>query len=335
MKLRTVEYDKSTNAINLIDQRNLPFKLNYINCHTSDQCAKLIKDMATRGAGAIGAMAAYGMAQAIIMGEDIDKAHTTLLNARPTAVDLKNGIDYVYAHPLDPYNAAQNFVEGIVKDCEELKRHGQELIKPNMRVLTHCNAGWLAFVEEGTGSATAPIYGAHDEGKKPFVWVDETRPRLQGAQLTAWELERYGVEHKIITDNSAASLMAQGKVDLIITGADRVCAKSGHAFNKIGTYSLAVLAEYHDIPFYIAAPKSTLDKDKTFDQVVIEERDEKEVKYIHGSTTRPWNGYGTVLAANEGSSALNQAFDCTPPELICGYITPKGVVLADELLGIH
>ena len=324
MKLRTVEYDKSINAINLIDQRNLPFKLDYINCHNSEECATLIKDMATRGAGAIGAMAAYGMAQAIIMGEDVDKAHTTLLNARPTAVDLKNGIDYVYAHQLDPYNAAQNFVEGIIKDCEELKRHGQKLIKPNMRILTHCNAGWLAFVEEGTGSATAPIYGAHDEGKKPFVWVDETRPRLQGAQLTAWELERYGVEHKIITDNSAAALMAQGKVDLIITGADRVCAKSGHAFNKIGTYSLAVLAEYHDIPFYIAAPKSTLDKDKTFDQVVIEERDENEVKNVRGTAI-----------ANEGRSALNQAFDCTPPELICGYITPKGIVLADELLGIH
>ena len=230
MKLRTVEYDKSINAINLIDQRNLPFKLNYINCHDSEECAKLIKDMATRGAGAIGAMAAYGMAQAIVNEELVTGAYKTLLHARPTAVDLKNGIDYVLANQDDPVKAAENFVEGIVKDCEELKRHGQKPIKPNMRILTHCNAGWLAFVEEGTGSATAPIYGAHDEGKKPFVWVDETRPRLQGAQLTAWELERYGVEHKIITDNSAASLMAQGKVDLIVTGADRVCAKSGHAF---------------------------------------------------------------------------------------------------------
>ena len=334
MKLRTVEYDKSINAINLIDQRNLPFKLDYINCHNSEECAKLIKDMATRGAGAIGAMAAYGMAQAIIMGENIDIAHTTLLNARPTAVDLKNGIDYVYAHPLDPYNAAQNFVEGIVKDCEELKRHGQELIKPNMKVLTHCNAGWLAFVEEGTGSATAPIYGAHDEGKKPFVWVDETRPRLQGALLTAWELERYGVEHKIITDNSAASLMSQGAVDLIITGADRVCAKSGHAFNKIGTYSLAVLAKYHGIPFYIAAPKSTLDKDNTFDKVVIEERNENEVKQITGQTLHMEEEI-EVAIANKNSKAYNQAFDVTPPELITGYITPKGIVKADELLGIH
>jgi methylthioribose-1-phosphate isomerase len=267
MKLRTVEYDKSINAINLIDQRNLPFKLNYINCHNSEECATLIKDMATRGAGAIGAMAAYGMAQAIIMGENIDIAHTTLLNARPTAVDLKNGIDYVYAHPLDPYNAAQNFVEGIVKDCEELK-------------------------------------------------------------------ERYGVEHKIITDNSAASLMAQGKVDLIVTGADRVCAKSGHAFNKIGTYSLAVLAEYHDIPFYIAAPKSTLDKDNTFDKVVIEERNENEVKQVTGETLF-MEEVIEVAITNKNSKAYNQAFDCTPPELITGYITPIGIVKADELLGIH
>lgn len=335
MKLRTVEYDKSINAINLIDQRKLPFKLNYINCHDSEECAKLIKNMATRGAGAIGAMAAYGMAQAIIMNEDIDKAYTTLLNARPTAVDLKNGIDYVYAHPLDPYNAAENFVEGIVKDCEEIKRCGSELIGKREGILTHCNAGWLAFVEEGTGSATAPIYGAHDQGKEPFVFVDETRPRLQGSSLTAWELDRYGVNHAIITDNSAASYMARGCIDKIITGTDRIVAHTGHVFNKIGTYSLAVLAHYHGIPFYIAAPLSTLDRDtKDYKVVSIENRSEEEVKQVPGLTLHMEEEI-EVTIANKNSKAYNQAFDVTPPELITGYITPKGIVKADELLGIH
>tara|TARA_R100000278_G_scaffold21670_1_gene20524 strand:- start:101 stop:1108 length:1008 start_codon:yes stop_codon:yes gene_type:complete len=335
MKLRTVEYDKSINAINLIDQRNLPFKLNYINCHDSEECAKLIKDMATRGAGAIGAMAAYGMAQAIVNEELVTGAYKTLLHARPTAVDLKNGIDYVLANQDDPVKAAENFVEGIVKDCEEIKRHGSELIGRREGILTHCNAGWLAFVEEGTGSATAPIYGAYDQGKEPFVFVDETRPRLQGSSLTAWELDRYGVNHAIITDNSAASYMAKGCVDKIITGTDRIVARTGHVFNKIGTYSLAVLANYHKIPFYVAAPVSTLDKKTTNYKIInIENRNEEEVKQITGQTLHMEEEI-EVRIANKNSKAYNQAFDVTPPELITGYITPKGIVKADELLGIH
>lgn len=340
MKLRTVEYDESTNVIKLIDQRDLPHKLNYITCHDSEECADLIKKMATRGAGAIGAMAAYGMAQAHRStccpghSKTTRKAYNTLLKARPTAVDLKNAIDFVNESD-DPSLAATEFVENIVRDCEEIKRHGAELINRREGILTHCNAGWLAFVEEGTGSATSPIYGAYDQGKEPFVFVDETRPRLQGSSLTAWELERYGVNHAIITDNSAASYMESGCVEKVITGTDRIIAKTGHVFNKIGTYSLAVLAKYHGIPFYIAAPLSTLDRTTTnYKTVKIENRCENEVKHAWGQTLHMEEDI-EVSIANKGSKAYNRAFDVTPPELITGYITPKGVVNCDELSGLH
>ena len=334
MKLRTVEYDEHTNVIKLIDQRELPHKLEYITCDNSEECASLIKGMATRGAGAIGAMAAYGMAQAYKNCEPITKAYDTLLGARPTAVDLKNAIDFVSKSDDPPY-AAIEFVGNIVRDCEDIKRYGAELIKHREGILTHCNAGWLAFVEEGTGSATSPIYGAYDQGKEPFVFVDETRPRLQGSSLTAWELERYGVNHAIITDNSAASYMESGCIEKVITGTDRIIAKTGHVFNKIGTYSLAVLAKYHGIPFYIAAPLSTLDRTTTnYKTVKIENRCESEVKHVRGQTLHMEEDI-EVSIANKGSKAYNRAFDVTPPELITGYITPKGIVSYDELSRLH
>jgi methylthioribose-1-phosphate isomerase len=231
--------------------------------------------------------------------------------------------------------AAEEFANEDVGHCEEIGRHGAKLIRSGMNVLTHCNAGWLAFVD--IGSATAPMYAAQAQGKKFHVFCDETRPRSQGATLTAWELAQEKISHQIIADNAAGHLMQRGKIDLVIVGSDRTLGRTGEVANKIGTYTKAVLAHRHRIPFYVAIPLSTIDwKLKTGFAIPIEERSSSEVLGAWGTiqnqkskTKNQKSQY--VRIANPGSPAFNPGFDVTPPELITGIITPVGIFKPRDL----
>jgi S-methyl-5-thioribose-1-phosphate isomerase len=215
-----------------------------------------------------------------------------------------------------------------VEHCRAIGKHGAKLIRSGMNVLTHCNAGWLAFVD--IGSATAPMYEAQTQGKKFHVFCDETRPRCQGATLTAWELAQQGISHQVIADNAAGLLFAQGKIDLVIVGSDRTLGRTGEVANKIGTYTKAVLAKRHGVPFYVAIPLSTIDWDmKSGGEIPIEERNETEVLGAWGTLKNGNRAY--VRVANPTSSAFNPGFDVTPPELITGIITPAGIFRPQNL----
>jgi methylthioribose-1-phosphate isomerase len=305
--------------------------------------------MVVRGAGAIGATAAYGLAQGAraFRGRDLKRlslhmnaVYQTLQAARPTAVDPVNAMNEVRSRMSQGKSvseqqdlalaAAQDFANDDVRHCEAIGRQGGPLIQDGMRILTHCNAGWLAFVDVGT--ATAPLYAAQAAGRKFHVFCDETRPRSQGATLTAWELAQQGIAHEIIADNAAGHLMQQGEIDLVIVGSDRTLGRTGEVTNKVGTYTKAVLAERHNIPFYVAIPLSTIDWNLSSGRdVPIEERDESEVLGAWGVMPRSRGsgpGFGRrvyVRVANPNSSARNPAFDVTPPELITGIITPMGI----------
>ncbi len=307
----TVSYNPNSNIITLIDQNKLPHRLEYIDTNNFFDTAICISDMNIRGAGAIGAIAAFGMAQGIRNGYSQKIVYETLLATRPTAVDLKNGLDYV-KKSINKEDAAIKFAASNKAECLKIGKVGNSLIKNNYNILTHCNAGALAFVNYG--SALSPIYEASKRGKKVHVFVDETRPRLQGAKLTAWELSHNKIPNTVITDNAAGFLMAQRKIDMVLVGADRILKKTGEIFNKIGTYSLAILAKYHNIPFYVCAPHSTLDPDTNDSiEVKIEERGWDEVCEI--------DGHKIFSSKN----ILNYAFDITPQELITGYIFPSGI----------
>jgi translation initiation factor eIF-2B subunit alpha/methylthioribose-1-phosphate isomerase len=281
--------------------------------------------MIVRGAGTIGATAAYGLAQAYLEGADIGKAYRTLLQTRPTAADLKHALDRVRAEAGSAKEAvatAQVIADEYVERAQRIATVGLPLVKNGSRILTHCNAGWLALVD--WGSAPAPIYLAHRQGRKVFVWVDETRPRNQGANLTSWEFLQEGVPHKIIADNAGGFYMRHGDVDLCIVGADRIAA-NGDVANKIGTYQKAVLAHENGIPFYVAAPTSTIDlKCKNGDAIPIEERDEDEVHYVREGSRR-------VRVSPRGARAANPAFDVTPAKYITGIITENGIVKPGEV----
>jgi len=226
--------------------------------------------------------------------------------------------------------AAEEFASEDARHCREIGRHGAKLIRDGMNVLTHCNAGWLAFVD--FGSATAPMYAAQARGRKFHVFCDETRPRSQGATLTAWELAQQKISHQIIADNSAGLLMARGKIDLVIVGSDRTLGRTGEVANKIGTYTKAVLAKRHRVPFYVAIPISTIDWDlKSGCAIPIEERDESEVLGAWGVNSRGRRDY--VRVANPASRAFNPGFDVTPAELITGIVTPLGIFKPRELWG--
>jgi len=344
---RTVRFDESRNSVVLIDQRKLPYRYELVFTKDFYETARAIKDMTVRGAGAIGATAAYGMAQAALSfrGEDktafeslIFEAMHQLKSARPTAVDPANAIDFVMSRVISNDSiddqkksilaAAHEFAEAQIKQCYNIGLHGAELLFDGMRILTHCNAGALAFV--AIGSATAPIYVAKNLGKKTYVFCDETRPRCQGASLTAWELARAGISHEIIVDNCAGYLMSKRQIDAVIVGCDRLLAKTGHIVNKIGTYTKAVLAHRHSIPFYVALPISTIDwQCDSVDLVPIEERDSDEVLYMNGLDMD--GVIRRIRIANPGSPARNPAFDITPPDLITAYITPIGVLKRSEL----
>ncbi len=301
-------------VVKMIDQRILPKKLKVITIKDYHEMAEAIANMTVRGAPAIGAAAAYGMALAWKAGEDLNVAAKAIKATRPTAFDLFYAVDLMLSKSKgDLVKESELYAEGIIAMCRTIGEHGAPLIKDGMRLLTHCNAGALATVDFGT--ALAPMRVAHRGGKKFFVYVDETRPRLQGAKLTSWELLNEGIEHAIIADNAAGYYMMKGKVDMVIVGADRI-AVNGDFANKIGTYEKAVLAKENGIPFYVAAPISTFDRSlKGESDIVIEERSPNEVLLID-----------TVEIAPKGAKALNPAFDVTPAKYVTGFITERGIL---------
>ena len=343
----TVSFDPGKNAVLLIEQRLLPHEFRVVATRDFRATAAAIQDMVVRGAGAIGATAAYGLAQGVraFRGNDrrkfqrhIEIVFQMLKNARPTAVDPVNAMAQVRATMATGATvieqqrlalaAAEAFAREDVEHCMAIGRHGAKLIRDGMKVLTHCNAGWLAFVD--VGSATAPIYAAQAQGRRFHVYCDETRPRSQGATLTAWELAQQGISHQIIADNAAGLLFARGEIDLVIVGSDRTLGRTGEVANKIGTYTKAVLAQRHGVPFYVAIPLSTIDwAMKRGRDLPIEERDGSEVLGAWGRTRAGRREY--VRVANPSSGAFNPGFDVTPPELITGIITPAGIFKPNEL----
>ncbi|UCD92400.1 MAG: S-methyl-5-thioribose-1-phosphate isomerase [Methanobacteriota archaeon] len=309
-------------TVKLIDQRILPDEFKIFSAGSVEEVAFAIEDMVVRGAPAIGATAAYGMALAKMLGREMDVAASILKDTRPTAHDLFHAVNHMekaIQEGLDPASAARRYADDITARCKKIGMNGNNLIKDGDRILTHCNAGALATVDFGT--ALAPIRAAHRSGKGIFVWADETRPRCQGASLTSWELLQEGIPHAIIADNAAGYYMRKGEVNLAIVGADRV-AGNGDVANKIGTYEKAVVAKENGIPFYVAAPASTFDFSlSNGDQIPIEERSPEEVLVIRGKNIAP-----------EGAEARNPAFDVTPAKYIAGYITEKGVLSSEELI---
>ncbi|MCX6305239.1 MAG: S-methyl-5-thioribose-1-phosphate isomerase [Bacteroidetes bacterium] len=335
MKVNGIDYQtvwmKGTSVF-FIEQNLLPFQFSIREAKTCSDSCHAIRTMMVRGAGAIGALAGFAMAQAALESPEQDyhsflqKARIVIESTRPTARNLFYAVEKVHTAALisaaGAVSAAQQVACRDAGDSRKIGEFGNALILDGMNIETHCNAGWLAFVDYGT--ALSPIYLAHQLGKKIFVYADETRPRSQGARLTAWELKQAGVPHTIIPDNAGAWLMSLGKIDMVIVGADRIAA-NGDTANKIGTLEKAIAAKEYGIPFYVAAPTSTFDihcPDGT--HIPIEERSEDEVLYQDGITID--GRHERILVCSPGSSALNPAFDVTPAKLITGIITEKGIV---------
>jgi methylthioribose-1-phosphate isomerase len=296
-----VRFEEDGPTVVLLDQRRLPDEVVELECRTVEELVVAIRELAVRGAPAIGIAAAYGVALAAARGDDLDAAAAALAASRPTAVNLTWALAEMRDDPSAAH--ARRLHEEEVARCRAMAAHAAELFGPGTRALTHCNAGGLAT--GGYGSAVGALRAAWERGLLAHVWVDETRPLLQGSRLTAWELETAGIPHAVIADSAAASLMAAGEVDCVVTGADRIAA-NGDTANKIGTYSLAVLAAHHDLPFYVVAPTSTIDLDTPNGaDIPIEERSSAEL------TAR--------------FPARNPAFDVTPAELITAIVTEHGV----------
>src|SRR5438477_7109132 len=335
-------------TVGAIDQRKLPHEFVIAQLATVEAAADAIRAMLVRGAPLIGATAAYGMALAMrahASDAAIDRAYKLLIATRPTAINLKWALDEMRAvlHALRPsapaaaaYARAAEISEQDTDLHQGIARCGLALIEAiaakkqpgePVNVLTHCNAGWLATVDWGT--ATAPIYLAHDQGHAIHVWVDETRPRNQGASLTAWELGHHGVAHTIIADNTGGHLMQHGMVDLVIVGTDRVAA-NGDVCNKIGTYLKALAAHDNNVPFYVALPSPTIDwtVNDGVKEIPIEQRSADEVSYVQGRTAS--GEVAQVRISPDGTDAANFAFDVTPARYITGLITERGVVKAEK-----
>ncbi len=332
-------------SVDVIDQTLLPHRFQIRNLRTLDDACVAIRDMAVRGAPLIGATAAYGFWLAMQRSADdaaMVAAREAALATRPTAVNLRWALDRVYGAletlaPAERPDAALALATDIADEdaanCHDIGRHGLDLITTLHRqkggdgpvnILTHCNAGWLATVDWGT--ATSPIYQAHDAGIPLHVWVDETRPRNQGAGLTAWELAGHGVPHTVIVDNAGGHLMQQGKVDLCLVGTDRT-TRGGDVCNKIGTYLKALAARDNGVPFYVCLPGSTIDWTLVEGgDIPIEERDPGEVTMVSGADER--GALTRVRVMPPQSPAANPAFDVTPARLVSGYITERGVVAA-------
>lgn len=309
--------------VKIIDQRALPERFEIYTAENCEEVCRAIKDMVVRGAPAIGATAVYAMAQAWIQRRDLKETAELLRKTRPTAFDLFHGIEIMLSlKEKDVVEAGERYVDSLVENCRKIGIEGSRVIKHKCRILTHCNAGALATVDYGT--ALAPIRIAKEQGKELFVFVDETRPRLQGAKLTSWELTNEGIRHAIIADNASGYFMQRNEVDIVIVGADRV-ASNGDFANKIGTYEKAVLAKENGIPFYVAVPSSTFDFSiESGKEIPIEERDENEVLSIDGKRVAP-----------EGASARNPAFDITPARYVTAFITENGIFKPHKLDRLH
>jgi methylthioribose-1-phosphate isomerase len=334
-------------VVQIIDQRFLPHELVIEDLETVDDVERAIREMHVRGAPLIGVAAAYGMYFAAMEAVDnqqftkyIWKSADKLKAARPTAVNLAWAVDQQLSVVSENYKIlpsillenAERIKKESIERCKKIGEFGLPLIrnvfqktKKTVNILTHCNAGWMACIDYGT--ATAPIYAAHDQGIPVHVWVDETRPRNQGARITAFELQEHGVPHTIITDNAGGHLMQHGKVDLVLVGTDRT-TRNGDVCNKIGTYLKALAAKDNDIPFYVGAPSSSIDFSlKNGFEIPIEERGEEEVKYIQGMHV---GEIKKVLLTPEKSPAANFAFDITPARLVTGLITEFGICEASR-----
>ncbi len=336
MKINGTEYRTVwMNGISVffIEQNLLPFQFRIHEAKTYSESCHAISTMRVRGAGAIGALAGFAMAQAAMEATEqhylalLQQARADIESTRPTARNLFYAVEKVFAAALISPEAAvisaKQVADQDAADSLKIGEYGSHLIHDGMNIETHCNAGWLAFVDYGT--ALSPIYLAHLQGKKLFVYADETRPRSQGARLTAWELNQAGVPHTIIPDNAGAWLMSQGKIDLMIVGADRIAA-NGDVANKIGTLEKAIAAKEYGVPFYVAAPTSTFDLDCADGKhIPIEERSEDEVLYQEGITAD--GRMEKILVCSPGSSAINPSFDVTPARLISGIITEKGIIV--------
>jgi methylthioribose-1-phosphate isomerase len=317
-------------AIELLDQTRLPATESVVVCTSVDQVVDAIRRLVVRGAPLLGVAGAFGVALAAMRDDDVEAAAAAIAGARPTAVNLAWGVRQALAahrmaaaeaDPVPGHNAGAEAALRVARTiaCDDaaasaaMARHGLSLVPAGARILTHCNTGQL--VSAGTGTAFAVILAAHRAGRLAQLWVDETRPLLQGARLTAWEARRAGIPHALLPDSAAASLMAAGEVDLVITGADRIAA-DGSVANKIGTYSLAVLARHHGVPFVVVAPLSTVDLDTPDGAgITVEHRSAEEVARVAGQPVAP-----------PGTTAYNPAFDVTPPDLVSAIVTEQGVI---------
>ena len=317
-EIRPIEW--RDDALALLDQRVLPQREEYIVCTDWRQVVQAIRAMVVRGAPAIGVAAAYAVVLAArqhdVGSHEWERACVAIATARPTAVNLRWAVERVGAAAfagLDLLEVAHAIHRETVEADRALSRHGAELLPIGAKVITICNTGALAT--GGYGTALGVVRAAHEAGKNPFVWVLETRPRLQGMRLTAWELERLGIPYRIVTDGMAGLLMRKGLVEAALTGADRV-AKNGDTANKVGTYSLAVLCRAHSIPFYISAPISSFDPAvPDGDGIPIEEREPEEITVVAGQRMAP-----------EGAEVFNPAFDVTPASMITGFVTERGIL---------
>ena len=342
---RTIWFDDKNKIVKIIDQTKLPHQFIIKDLKTVKDAINAIKTMEVRGAPLIGATAAYGLVLAILKNNDqsfLKKSSEDLINSRPTAINLKWAIDRMMKKLSGinsneilnlAINEAKEICEEDVKFCENIGLNGLNIIeeiynekKDTVNILTHCNAGWLATINWGT--ATSPIYHAHKKGIKVHVWVDETRPRNQGANLTSYEFNEEGVPNTIIADNTGGILMQRGEVDMCIVGTDRTLS-TGDVANKIGTYLKALAANDNNVPFYVALPSSTIDWNiKDFKDIPIEERNSEELSHVEGLDEN--NKVKKVLIYPKKSKALNLAFDITPAKYITGLITEKGVCEASE-----
>ena len=340
---RTIWFEN--NEVKIIDQTKLPHTFKIKSLKTVREAIKAIKSMEVRGAPLIGATAAYGLVLSIIEKNDLSflkRSSEELISSRPTAINLKWAVDRMMKKLSGVNNKnilklaleeAKSIVEEDVQFCKNIGLNGLKLIeeisakKDTVNILTHCNAGWLATIDWGT--ATSPIYHAHQKGMKVHVWVDETRPRNQGANLTSYELNEEGISNTVITDNAGGILMQRGQVDMCIVGTDRTLS-NGDVCNKVGTYLKALAAKENKIPFYVALPSSTIDwKIKDHKQIPIEERNAEELSYIEG-IDEDNNEVKRVRIYPKKSKSLNLAFDVTPAKYVSGLITEKGVCEASE-----
>lgn len=349
VRYRAIFTEREGEGVRVIDQTLLPHRFETVPLTSTADAARAIRDMVVRGAPLIGATAAYGVALA--MREDpsdasLERAITLLGTTRPTAVNLRWALEAANAvvcglppgeRAAAAYDFAAQLCEDDVRRNRSIGEHGLQVFREiagtharELNVMTHCNAGWLATVDWGT--ATAPMYLAHDEGLRVHVWVRETRPRFQGAGLTSWELGQHGVPHTLVSDSAAGHLLSRGKVDVVIVGTDRTTA-AGDVANKVGTYPLALAARDNGVPFYVAAPSPSIDwsiEDGT--SIPIEERDPEEITRVWGVDEKGVER--RVRVVPEGTRAANYSFDVTPRRLVTGLVTERGVVAADrEALG--